>query len=90
MRKPLLVCFFGLALVVFPIPWGSGQEKSLETAPGREEVRHLGKNLAVNLMLESAETGEGFTIVTATENFLVETDLQKGKEHVQVRFEGAI
>jgi len=90
MLKQLLVWVVGLALVVFPVQWASGQQSAVEIAPGKEEVRRLGKNLAINLVLESADTSEGFTILTATENFLVQTELEKGKEQVQLRFEGDI
>lgn len=90
MGKKWVVFTGSLALILFWIGWGMGQPRDEEKIVGNEEVRQLGRNLAISLVVEPAEVKESFTIVTATEHFLVETELGRGGERIELQFEGRI
>ncbi|MGD2125758.1 MAG: hypothetical protein PVG99_06730 [Desulfobacteraceae bacterium] len=90
MGKKLLVLISSFALILFSSGLASAQPRDEEKSVGQEEVRQLGKNLAVNLVVEPADNKEGFTIVTAMEHFLVETEVEKGQERIGLEFEGKI
>jgi hypothetical protein len=51
------------------------------------ESRQLGENFVVTLVVEPAGTKESFTILTATENFRVETQVGK---RIKLQFDGRI
>lgn len=90
MTKKSLVLISGFALILFWTGLAFGQQREEQGMVGSEEVRQLGGNFAVTLMVEPAQAKESFTIVTATEHFMVETEVGKGEERIELRFEGRI
>jgi len=90
MDNKLLVFVSSFALILFSMGLAHSQPRDEEKIVGKQEIRYLGKNLAVNLVVEPAEDKEGFTIVTATEHFLVKTQVEKGEERIGLEFEGKI
>ena len=90
MRKKSVVLISGLAMILFWTGSAFDQQSEQQQMLGSEEVRQLGRNLAVTLMVEPAQAKESFTIVTATEHFMVETEVGKGEERIELRFEGRI
>jgi len=57
---------------------------------GQYESRQLGENFAVTLVVETAGTKESFTILTATEDFRVETKVGKVEDRINLQFDGRI
>jgi len=90
MTKKSLVLISGFALILFCTGLAFGQQSEELGMVGSEEVRQLGRNFAVTLIVEPAQAKESFTIVTATEHFMVETEVGKGEERIELRFEGRI
>jgi hypothetical protein len=90
MARKLSVLITGLALNLFCIGLAVGQPRETPEIAETEEVLQLGRNFAVTLMVEPAQAKESFTIVTATEHFMVETEVGKGEERIELRFEGRI
>ena len=82
MKRSFLGSITGFTLVFLLIGLAHGQPQ--------EEVRNLYKNIAINLVVEPAEDKEGFTIITATERFLVETEVEKTDGRIALSFEGQI
>jgi hypothetical protein len=78
------------ALLLFSTGLAIGQPGESDKSTIKSEVRKLERNFAVTLMLELAGVKESFTIVTATEDFLVETQVGKGEERIVMQFEGRI
>ena len=90
MREKFILVMAGLALLLLSAAPVAGQTREGEKNPAGNEVRQLGENFAVTLILESAGLKESFTIVTATEDFLVETQAGKGEERIELQFNGRI
>ena len=90
MTKRSIVLISGLAMLLFWAGSAFGQQSEEQQMIGSEEDLQLGRNLAVTLMVEPAQAKESFTIVTATEHFMVETGVGKGEERIELRFEGRI
>lgn len=90
MTKKLFVLISGFVLILFWTGLAFGQQSEERGLVGSDEVRQLGGNFAVTLMVEPAQAKESFTIVTATEHFMVETEVGKGEERIELRFEGRI
>jgi hypothetical protein len=90
MTKKPLVLISGFAFVLFWTGLAFGQQSEGQGMAGSDEVRQLGRNFAVTLMVEPAQAKESFTIVTATEHFIAETAVGKGEERIELRFEGRI
>jgi len=90
MSKKSLVLIGGFALILFWTGWAFAQQSEEQAMLGSEAFRPLGRNFAVTLMVEPAQAKESFTIVTATEHFMVETEVGKGEERIELRFEGRI
>lgn len=88
-RKPL-VLVSGFAFIVFWTGLAFSQQSEERAIVGSDQVRQLGRNLAVTLMVEPTQAKESFTIVTATERFMAETEVGKGEERIELRFEGRI
>jgi hypothetical protein len=88
-KKPL-VLISGFALMLFWTGLAFGQQSKERGIVGGDEARPLGRNFAVTLMVEPAQAKESFTIVTATEHFMAETEVGKGEERIELRFEGRI
>ena len=81
MVKELLVLVTIFALIV-SCTESVSQEASEERITEQEVACELGRNLAVNLVVEPGEDKKGITIITATERFAVsiETDIETDKE----------
>jgi hypothetical protein len=79
-----------LVLVLFSAGLALGQPGESDKNNADDEVRQLGENFVVTLVLESAGVKESFTILTATEDFLVETQVGKGEERMELQFEGRL
>lgn len=79
-----------LALLLLSAVPTVGQSDDQENASNNNDVRKLERNFAVTLILEIAGVKESFTIVTATEDFLVETQVGKGEERIALQFDGRI
>ncbi len=79
-----------VATVLLSAVLAVGQPREEESTAGDEEDLQLGENFAVTLVVEPAGVKESFTIVTATEHFLVETEVGKGEERIGLQFEGRI
>jgi hypothetical protein len=90
MYKKKILFMNSLVFLLFCAGAVLGQPASDWKNAGKEEVRHLGRNLAVNLVVGPDVDQEGFTIITATEHFLAETELERGKKRIALRFEGKI
>ena len=90
MSKKSVVLISGSVMMLFWAGWAFGQQSEEQQMLRSEEARQLGRNLAVTLMVEPAQAKETFTIVTATEHFMVETEVGKGEERIELRFEGRI
>ena len=90
MTKKFLVLISGIALILFWTGWALAQQGEEQAVLGSDTFRPLGRNFAVTLMVEPAQAKESFTIVTATEHFMVETEVGKGEERIELRFEGRI
>jgi len=86
MGARLLVGFLALLLLSSGPAWSLQGQR----AEGEPESRQLGENFAVTLMFESAGVKENFTILTAMENFLVETQVGRSEERIDLQFEGRI
>lgn len=67
-----------------------GQAEEKQTAAGKGEVRQLGENFSVTLIFESLGVKESFTVLTATEAFLVETQVGTSEERIELQFDGRI
>jgi hypothetical protein len=79
-----------LALLFLSAGAAAGQPGESDKIPTRDEIRKLERNLAVTLILELAGLKESFTILTATEDFLVETQVGKGEARIELQFDGQI
>ena len=90
MTRKSLVLTSGFALILFWSGLAFGQQGEEQGMIGSGEVRPLGRNFAVTLMVEPAQAKESFTIVTATEHFVAETEVGKGEQRIELRFEGRI
>ena len=90
MSRRSFVLIGGFALILFWTGLAFGQQRDEPGMIGSEEVRQLGRNFAVTLTVEPAQAKESFTIVTATEHFMAETEVGKGEERIELRFEGRI
>jgi len=84
MNRKFCVLIAGLTLILVSVGLTFGQPRS------EEEVPHLEKNLAVNLVVEPTKDTEGFTIITANRRFLVETEVEKSGARIELKFEGEI
>ena len=90
MREKIFFVMSSLALLLLSTGPALGQPGEEDKNIGINEVRQLGENFAVTLILESAGLKERFTVVTATEDFLVETQVGKGEERINLQFDGRI
>ena len=90
MTKKALVLISAFALILFWTGLAFAQQSEERGIVGSDEARPLGRNFAVTLMVEPAQAKESFTIVTATEHFMAETEVGKGEERIELRFEGRI
>jgi hypothetical protein len=79
-------------LVLLLLSQGSaaGQSEVSDQITVKSEVRKLERNFSVTLVLELAGLKESFAIVTATEDFAVETQVGKGEDRVELHFDGQI
>lgn len=84
MNRKFCVLIAGFSLILFSVGLAFGQPGS------EEEVYHLEKNFAINLVVEPTKDTEGFTIITANRRFLVETEVEKSEERMELKFEGEI
>jgi len=84
MNRKLCVLIAVCSLILSSMGLAFGQPS------GEEAASHLGKNLAVNLVVEPTKDTEGFTIITANRRFLVETEVEKSGTRVELKFEGEI
>ena len=84
MNRRFCALIAGFSLILFSVGLAFGQPRS------EEEVHHLEKNFAVNLVVEPTKDTEGFTIITANRRFLVETEVEKSEARVELKFEGEI
>jgi hypothetical protein len=90
MRKRILLSVMSFALVLYSLGSSFGQPLNEQGAAGEKSARFLGRNLAVNLTVEPPEGEEGFTIITATGEFMVKTDVKKLERPMELEFEGRI
>jgi hypothetical protein len=90
MGKRLFCLMVGCSCFLLSMVMAFGQPGGDRRGVWKENAAHLGKNYEVNLVLLPSEDKEGFTIVTATEHFLVETEVKKGEGQIRLYFEGII
>ncbi len=64
----------------------TGEERTTEHEGGGE----LGRNLAVNLVVEPGEDKKGITIITATERFAVSIETDKDGKGIKLHLQGQI
>jgi hypothetical protein len=90
MRNKLFLAFVGFALVLCSLGSSFGQPLNEQGATGEKSSPFLARNLAVNLAVEPPEGEEGFTILTATGQFMMKTDLKRPDRPMELEFEGRI
>jgi len=90
MHRKFFVLTGILALVLFSSGMAAGQAGQGERIAVNDEAPHLGENLEVTLVVDTTGASESFTIVTAAEGFLVETQVGKGEERIKLQFDGRI
>jgi hypothetical protein len=90
MRNKLFFAFIGVALVLWPLGLSFGQSLNEQSAAGEKHSSFLARNLAINLAVEPPEGEEGFTILTATGQFMMKTDLKRPERPMELEFEGRI
>ncbi len=89
MVKELLV----LVTILLCVPcagFATSQETGEERITEQEVACELGRNLAVNLVVEPGEDKEGITIITATERFAVSIETDKDGKGIKLHLQGQI
>ncbi len=91
MRSKLTIAFVGFALVLYSMGSSFGQPSNAQgDAAEKGSPPFLARNLAVNLAVEPPEGEEGFTLLTATGQFMMKTDLKRSEKPMQLEFKGRI
>ena len=66
------------------------QEDEISKASRREEARDLGKNYAINLVIEPGEDAAGITVMTADKHFMANANKESADGRMSLAFEGEI